>query len=322
MSLFRDIRDVDDLVRKIDSHRYDAGETAGFQRSLLFVEAEIYQTEYPANRARQFIPVDGTVPAWADSFAWRIWNWAGMAQIITRYSDDLPAVDVMAAELIQKVQPIGDSFGYSVQDLRAASKNNVNLETEKGELARQAIENKIEQLATFGDAGAGLPGFLNNGNVPVLSAPGTLTGDWLNPATTPAQILADMHAIAASIVTLTLNTHAPDTLLLPLAHYAKVSTTQLNIYSDATILDAFLKQSPWIKDVDQWTYLSKADAARTGPRAVCYQRNPKVVRLVIPQPFEMMPPQPKNLAFVIPCHARFGGVSWRYPLAAAYADGI
>ncbi len=300
--------------------RLDAGETAAFTRQLQHIEAEIYRTEYPANRARDFIPVDSSVPNWADSFVWRIWDWAGMAKIITRYSDDLPAVDVMAAEKVQKIESLGDSFGYSIQDLRAASRLNIPLDTEKGELARQAIANKEENLAVFGDTATGLPGFVNMPNVPILSPPGDLTGDWLGGTTTPAQVLADLHAMPKAVVKNTKNTHKPDTLLLPLDHYAYISQTTLNQYSDATILDVFLKQSAFIRNVDQWNYLDEADDG--DPMAVCYHRNPKVVKLVIPQEFEMLPPQPRNLAFTVPCHSRFGGVSWRYPLAAVYAVGI
>lgn len=300
--------------------RLDAGETGAFTRQLQFIEQEIYTTEYPANRARDLIPVDGSVPNWADSFVWRIWDWAGMAKIITRYSDDLPAVDVMAAEKIQKIESLGASFGYSIQDLRAASRLNMPLDTEKGELARMTVENRIENLAVFGDTTVGLPGFCNMPNVPILSSPGNLTGNWLGGATAD-QILDDLHAMADAVVNNTKNTHKPDTIVLPLAHYSWIARKKVNNFTNETILKVFLETSPWIRNVDQWNYLSTADGSG-GPLAICYQRHPRVVKLVIPQEFEMLPPQPKNLAFSIPCHARFGGVSWRYPLAAVYAVGI
>lgn len=300
--------------------RLDAGETAGFLRQLEHIETEIYKVDYPANRAVEFIPVDTTVPPWAESFTWRQYDWAGMAKIITRFADDLPAVDIMAAEKTQRCQSIGNSFSWSLQDLRAAAKLGISLETEKGELARESHENKVEDLSTFGDAAADLPGFLNNGNVPILSAPGDLNGDWLNPGTTAKEVLTDMHTIANSVTLVTKNTQKPDTMLLPFAHYAHVSTTQLNDFQETTILDAFLKQSPYVRNVDQWLPLSTADAARTGPRVVCYRRDPKVVRLVRPSPFNMLPPQARNLAFNVPCESRVGGVSWRRPLGAVYAD--
>ena len=51
-----------------------------------------------------------------------------------------------------------------------------------------------------------------------------------------------------------------------------------------------------------------ADAAGTGPRMLTYQRDPEILELIIPQDFEQFPPQARNLAFVVPCHARIGGV--------------
>lgn len=308
-------------ARKGDPNRLDAGETAAFTRQLQAVEAQIYATEYPENRARDLIPVDTSIPEWAETFIWRIWDWAAMARIITRFSDDLPAVDVMAAEKVQKVESLGDAFWYSIQDLRAASRLAMPLDSEKGELARKAIENKIEDLAVFGDATAGLPGFVNMPNVPVLSSPANLTGDWLGGSTTPKQVLADMHKMARTVLKNTRDTHKPNTLILPPDHYGYITETTLNEYSDATILEVFVKQNQWVKNVDQWNRLETAGPGGT-PMAVCYQRDIKVVRLVIPQEFEMLPPQAVNLAFRVPCHSRYGGVSWRYPLAAVYAVGI
>ncbi len=244
-----------------------------------------------------------------------------MAKIIAGdYAADLPAVDMMASEKVQIIQSIGDSFSYSIMDLRAAAKLGMPLEAEKGTLARQAIENKIEALSIFGDVAAGLPGFANMPNVPILSAPGNLTGNWLGGAT-PDQILDDLHALSDSVVVSTNNLHAPDTLLLPLRHYAYVARKRINDLNDETILSIFLKTNNYVRNVDQWLPLATADGSG-GPMAICYHRDPKVVKLVIPQEFEMMPPQPTNLAFGVPCHARYGGVSWRYPLAAVYGVGI
>ncbi len=42
----------------------------------------------------------------------------------------------------------------------------------------------------------------------------------------------------------------------------------------------------------------------------------------MPLRFESLPPQPKNLAFKVPGHARAGVVEMHYPLACAYADRL
>lgn len=310
------------LITDSADARNDAGETAAFQRQLEYVIAETYRVEYPDLRAKDFIPVDTRVPSGAESFVWRLWDYAGMAKIISNFADDLPTVEILGAEKAQGIKSVGVGYTYSIQDVRAAQLANLPLETEKADAARRAHENKIEKLAAFGDSAEGLPGFLNNPNVPILSPPGDLNGAWLNPATNPKDILKDLHKLANSVRVATKGTHAPDTMLLPIEFFDHLSTLRLSDLTEVTVLQAFLKTSPYIKNVDQWVQLDKADALGTGPRVVVYQRNPRAVSLVIPQQFEQFPPQLQGLGFKIPCHSRIGGVVWRYPLSAAYADGL
>jgi len=89
-----------------------------------------------------------------------------------------------------------------------------------------------------------------------------------------------------------------------------------------SVLQAFLQTNPYVKNVDQWHKLDLADAAGTGPRAVCYQRTNEVCEMDIPVMFETFAPQFKGLSMITPCHARMGGVVFYYPLGAAYMDGL
>lgn len=302
-------------------YRADANETAAFARQLEFIKTQTYDIRYPNLKARKFIPVDSSVPSGAESFTWRAWDWMGMAKILANYADDLPKVDAQAAEVTQGIKSLGAQYGYTLQDLRAAAMApGMNLDTRRAFAARRAIENKVEQIAAKGDSAAGLPGMINNANVPLLLAGGgTITGDWAH--STPTQILNDMHAIANKIVVTTKETHIPDTMLLPLALYAIISTVAMSVNDNRTILDVFLQNNPYIRNVDQWVFLDTGDVAGTGNRIVCYEKSNEVLELVIPQEFEQLPPQPKGLSFEVPCHARNGGVSVRYPLAMIYADG-
>jgi hypothetical protein len=303
-----------------DNIRNDAGETASFTRALEFIIAETYRIEYPELRARQFIPIDTRVPAGANSFTWRIWDWAGMAKIISNYADDLPTVEIMSAEIPQLCKGLGIGYTYSLQDLRNSAFMGMNLDTEKSTAARRAHENLFDTLAAFGDATVGLPGFLNNANVPIISAPGTLVGSW--NTCTPQEALDDLHAISASVYTVTKGAGQADTMLLPPVRYKRLSTLRMSQYDKTPVLRAFLEADPYIKAVDQWNYLDTADQAGTGPRAVAYKRDPNVAAMVEPMPFTQHPPQAKNLGFTVPCESRVGGVSVKQPLKMAYADNI
>jgi hypothetical protein len=55
---------------------------------------------------------------------------------------------------------------------------------------------------------------------------------------------------------------------------------------------------------------------------ICYARNPEVLAGIVPRRFTPQPPQPRNLAYVVNCTAKCGGIVLRYGAAFAKADGL
>lgn len=323
----RALRDASIILRAVirdDARDFteDAGETASFARALEYVRTKTYDVRYPNLKARTFLPLATDIPAGAESWTYRSWDWVGMARIIESFADDLPTVELLGREVSHTIRSLGAAYYYDVQEIRAAAFMGVPLDAKKAAAAKRSIENRIDKIAAVGDVPSGLPGFINNANVPLITTLDTnFNGDWLNPATTPAEILRDLHYIANSIFLASKGAHAPDTMILPAAVYAMISTTPISdLQPETTILAAFVAASPYIRNVDQWIYLDTADEAGTGPRVIVYERSPEVVELVLPLEFEQLPPQPRNLSFSVPCHARIGGVDIRYPIAVLYAD--
>lgn len=300
--------------------RADSGETATFLRSLTYILTRTFDRKYPELKARRFIPVNNEVGNGAESFVWRSFDIAGMAKVITNFADDLPLVDVIAGEVAQKIKSVGDAYIYSVQDLRASAMAGTQLDVKRAMAVRRMIENLIEVIAANGDSKNGLPGFTNNANVPVLSAPGDITGGWETASS--AEILDDLNAMANTMVINTKEIFKPDTMILPTSRYSLIATKPYSNIDPTPVLTVFLRNNPYIRQVDQWAFLNTADAAGTGPRAIVYARAPENLELYIPQEFEQFPPQAKNLSFLINCHARIGGVVIYYPLAVEYVDGI
>ena len=132
-----------------------------------------------------------------------------------------------------------------------------------------------------------------------------------------------MSAVPNNIVTTTKEVEQPDTMLLPLAQYGLIATTPMSPTnaSNVTILEFFLRTNPYIKMVEPWYALTGAGAGGFD-RMVVYRRDPDALMLVIPQEFEQFPPQQRGLEFLVPCHARCGGVQTPYPLSICYADHI
>lgn len=310
--------------------RFDAGESALLARQLLFMKNREVQQLYTKMKARQFIPVSNEVNSGADTFSVPVWSQVGMAKLISNYADDFPSTDVSVTEVIQGIRGIGNSYQYTVQDLRrSAMAGGKPLDVRRASNARLVHEKTIESVAALGtmpaDANAvsgatALGGFAKNANVTVLTAGGGITGGW--SSATAAVIVADLQAITQKVITQSKQVHTPDTLLLDTTSYALISQKPATTFTLEPILTAFLRYNPYIKNVDQWQMLDNANSTNNGPRVVAYERTPDNLELEIPQEFEQFSPQQIGLLFKIMCHSRIGGVSVYHPLSMVYADGV
>lgn len=299
--------------------RFDAGETVFFARQLEFVYAQPREVLYSPLKFRSFIPIDNSVPDWAETYTYVVYDKVGLAKILTSYrAKDIPEIGLTGKQVTGNVRAIGDKFSYDMQGIKRAQKTGMPLERTKEIACFQANETLMDQIAATGDATFGLGGFVNNANVPLVTP---TYGTWQTGPNTPTEIVADLNKLVNSIVTATSEVHTPDTLLLSPALYGYIASTPWSGASDTTILQWFLRNNPYIKNVDQWARLSLADAAGTGPRIVCYKRDPSCVAMVVPQESQRSAPQVDGLAIEVFVTGRVGGVKVEHPLSMAYMDG-
>jgi hypothetical protein len=291
----------------------DAIETMAFARELEHIEAQTYDIEYPELQARKFLPVDNSVPEGVETITYRQWDRVTMAKVIANYANDFPRVHALGREFTHKCVSMGNSFGYTVQDLRAAALLGRPVDGMLANIAREGHEIAIDNIAANGLPEVGFPGFLNHPNVPIVTL---TTGTWATA--TVDQILEDLRMLAQSIVTRTKQTRAPNTILLPTELYGLLQKPCGANYGD-TIMSVFLRSNPYIKSIEQWVKLDTA-GADGGPRIVCYQKDPKVVKLQILKEFTQHAPQLMGLEFITHCESRAGGVVCYNPLAISYSD--
>lgn len=310
------------MPEKITSVTLDANESIFFGRELEHIKAKTYDVKYPLLKATQLIPVSTEAGPGAEVITYEQYDQVGTAKIIASYADDLPRVDIKGKEFSAKVRSIGESYGYNLQEIRAAQMAGKPLTSRKAEAARRANDQTVNKIAWFGDAANGLVGFIGHPNVPVGIVPADGTGSsTLFVNKTPDQILRDMNNLCNGIITLTKGVESPDTLLMPLAQFTRISTTARSSTSDTTILEYFLKNSPSVRTVEWVNELAGAGTNGTDIM-VAYSRSPDRISLEIPQPFEQLPVQERGLEFVVPCHSRCGGVILYYPLSASVSEGI
>ena len=303
------------------SYNMDANEGVLFARQLEYVESRAYEVKYPTLKGRELFPVDYSVPTGAETYTYRMYDHQGAFNLITNYSDDFKRVNVTGVEVTGKVHSYGASVEYSVQDIRAAAMGGIPLQDHEIRAARRASEQKLDDIILNGEPDGNLFGIMTHPNIPNAAVPAGASTDTEWSTKTADEILFDMNDIVSDMIDLTKGVEAPDTLILPHAQYELINNTARSTTSDTTILEFFLRNNSHINKVEPWYKLKGAGAGATDVM-IAYRNDAEVIQSVIPQEFEMFPAQPKNMAFNIPCHARFGGVRVRYPLAISIRRGI
>lgn len=299
----------------------DAVESIYFSGQLSKIRAQTYDYKLPNLRARELIPTAGDVSNWQQTLEWRSWGQIGVAKIISSYADDLPRVDVYAETNISRIKSLGDSYGYNVDEIRMSRATGANLDVRRATAARRAIDQLIDDILAVGDSSHGLVGFTNQPNAILYTVPNGAGGSATWALKTNEEILDDLVGIASSVRTATKDQEQPNTLALPDRRYTYISSRIMGDGDTRTILQTFLAIQDRITTVVPWTRLEGAGAGGTD-RMVCYRRSPDALEAIVPQEFEQFPAQERGLEFVVPCHAKCGGVVLYYPLSMAYGDGI
>lgn len=306
--------------------RLDAAESVWFKRQLEFIDKTLYETIFPDNMARQLIPSQPGVPDWARVYTWRMFDRFGKAKIVANMGDDIPRADRSGQEESKVIKPLASAYGWDIFEIKAAAATGTPLDTLKAMAARFAIETEIDSILAVGSAAHNLQGIFNLTGTSTVTL-GTKTGGGVawSAAATSAEIAADLFAMPIKAITNMKLAGGPMfqkfTIVLPIDSYALASTKQMAPGTDTTVLQYVLKNSPWIAAIEPWHYATGAGASGVN-RMIAYPKNPMVVAGIVPMEFTTMPPEQRNLEYVVNTVATCGGVVVRYPVAVVYADGL
>ena len=313
--------------------RFDSAEDASvfFARELDYVKSQSYDVEYPELTALSLFPQTSEADPGAETITYYTYDRTGLAKIIDNYSTDLPRADVTGKPSYAKIKSIGDSYGYSAQEMRASRLAGKSLDARKGESARYQIDNLTNKIAWRGDEESGLLGVLSTQqNIPLYTIGAGATSNqttWL--LKTADEVLDDINGMSKQVAKVTKNVERPDTLCVPSDVYMHISTKRIPDTS-TTILSFLLEHAPYIKDVISTAELN-SDSVDTNPYAQAnggqgvaflFKKDKKKLSLENPMPFYQYPLQVKGLETIIPCEARTAGVIVYYPLAALIAVGV
>lgn len=310
--------------------RFDSAEDASvfFARELDYIKSKSYDKIYPEFTALSNFPITHEVPEGAETVTYYSYEKTGMAAIISNYATDLPRADVKGRPTTAYVKSLGDSYGYSVQDMRASRMAGKSLDTRRADAARYAIERATNVIAWAGNKEHNLMGMLSEDNdIPLFTlseveVDGEKYTDFAHKSA--SQILDDINAMFAYQSKITKNVERADTLAVPASVFIDISTRQIP-NTGFTVKKFLLDNAPYLKDIIAAPELEE-DAEETNPYgkgvALLYTNSADKFSLEIPMAFYQYPLQNRNLEVIVPCEERVAGIIMYYPLSALIALGV
>lgn len=301
------------------SNRRDASTGLYFVRELETILTRVNEVEYADIKYPMLIPVSNEVNTGADSFTYRVFDKVGSMKIIGDRASDLPRSDVQRKEVTFPVRSLGASFAYTIQEVRAAALvPGMSLEMRRAEAVRRAYEEKMQEIAYFGEPASGMRGLFNSPSIDRI-----IPDKWFDTVgITTDEMLEILNEPLTRIVQNSNLKEYADTLLVPYNVYRIISTRQLSTTRDTTVMEFFMRTNPMIQAIEPINELeaSKSSSFLSKDRILAYKRDPAKLEFHIPQPLEFLPPERRGLEYQVAAHARVGGVSAYYPKSMQYIE--
>lgn len=316
----------------VRSMNFDDAEAASvfFAHELDFVKSQSYDVEYPEFTALSLFPMSSEVDPGAETVTYYSYDKTGLAKIISNYATDLPRADVKGKPTTAIIKSLGDSYGYSIQEMRASRMAGKSLDTRKAESARYQIDYLNNKIAWNGDAETGLKGVLSTDNdVPLYTVANGAKGTTSWADKTEDEILADITGMLKQMATVTKKVEKPDTLALSSDAYIEIQNKRIE-GTATTVLKYIQDNIPDIKQIVSCPELD-ADSVETNPYAAAsdgkavallFKNDSRKLSIENPLPFMQYPIQTQGLEVVVPCEARTAGAMIYYPMSLLIAVGV
>lgn len=302
--------------------RLDSNESAFFNRELAFVKSKTYDAKLAELKGLSLIPISTEAGAGINEIVFRQYRGVGFAKVIADYAKDFPRVDVYGEEQSVKVKGIGDSYGYSIKEIRQSQRAGKNLDQRRAMTARRAHDEMMNKMALKSNAVDGTNGLLDYPGITEVTLQADGTGSSKTWASKTAdQIVRDINDMVNAVMEPTSAREIPDTLLLPITQYNDIASRRIGEDGTKTLMKYILENSPYVKRIE-WLAELKGFGTGGTDRALIGRFDEEHITLEIPQPFEQFEAQQEGMEFTIPCHSECAGTIIYYPLAFAYADGI
>lgn len=268
-----------------------------------------YEQAYPQTGVLELFPVTTELSPVTKNFEWLEFDGVTSAKIIADYTDDLPTVEAMASEKTGKVFRLGNAWFISIDEIKAGQALGSSLSDRKASLAREGHETLVNDLVFKGSAPHNIVSVFDQPNINRLTS-----ASW----TTPEIAFSELQNLIETIEDVTLGRHHVTNIVIP------PSKRRLLTQKMPDVTESYLA---WFKEnypnvtITAIAELEDIDGAGT-KGVLAYEKDPMNMSIEIPERFNMLPMQPKDLHFKVPCTSKCTGLIVYRPLTIAILSGV
>lgn len=266
---------------------------------------------------RNFLPIKGGIPGWAESVEIIKVSPNGTAEPVPHQMGNqkapTPTLDRSSGTL--PMREFALAYQVFQAELDRAAVTGINVSTTATLTNARIAEEFLDKIAAgVGGATFGLPGLTSSADVPVLTL--ASGGDWTNAD--EEEILIDIGDAIYAVRENSKQLHTANRVILPDNRY-KILTNRV-VEGGRTLLQAAQDAHPGVQFLD-WYKLRTAGAGQV-TRMVALDASEDVASMLMS--FELKDGEPLKIhgGFEVMQTMRTGGVLIEQPLGIVYADGI
>lgn len=278
------------------------------------IKAVAYEKEYPVGSATRVFPVTNELSDTDKTFEYQTFDKVGLAQIIADYTDDLPTVDALMTSEFGKVFRLGNAYLISIDEIKAGMRTGKSLSTRKANACQLAHDQLVNRLVFKGSKPHKILSVFDHPNITKI-----VSAKWLDGETKkPEAAQSELEKAIETLETQTKGQHRATHILIP-PSMRKVLMVRMP-ETTMSYLDYFKQQNGGIT-IESISELENYDG-QGGKAVLVYEKDPMNMSIEIPEAFNMLPAQPKDLHFKVPCTSKCTGLTIYRPLTLVLITGV
>lgn len=331
--------------------RLDSADSYFLTQQLESLDPTEYYELVPSRLGRRFLaPVDNVAP-YDPVYKYAMTHLKGRSKKSGPKAKDAPTSVVTKTQVTQQVKTHEATFGWTVDEIKAAKAKGLNLDADLYKAAVVSIEQDIDDTLAFGDPDTSdITGLLNHASIDDTITPITKTGggtSWLGDAVLPDEIIGDVRKMLSAVRSRLKQATMPGvqlpmfqqwTMITPQDHLTKLASTPRSVHSDTSILEWLLTNlKRWIVAIEDWWQIDTAHGVTFTNGKPNHDGTPEILLMpalpsgacnpfagggLLPLDFETLNPQESGRNITIPAAGKCGGFVGRYPVAFQYLHSI